>query len=116
MVNPGKGGKNPFWSAVRRVDMAGENNAAWWNATMSAGVHEFPSAGVEPVVVIAAGCSVVVRPCSASMWNLAVFSGFRQGPFFRIYSGVPIPSIPAQIPVPIPAIPGTGIGVPELPE
>jgi hypothetical protein len=44
-VNPGKGGKNPFSNAVVRVDMAGENRAAWWNAIMSAGVHELPIVG-----------------------------------------------------------------------
>ena len=31
-------GKNPFCSACFKVDMAGENNAAWANATRSAGV------------------------------------------------------------------------------
>ncbi len=45
-VSPGSGGMNPFRSACVRVDMAGENKAAWWNATMSAGVHELPMAGM----------------------------------------------------------------------
>jgi hypothetical protein len=36
----------PFLSAVVSVDRAGENSAAWWNATMSAGVHELPMAGL----------------------------------------------------------------------
>jgi hypothetical protein len=39
-VNPGKGGRNPFASACRTVDIAGENRAAWKNATRSAGVQD----------------------------------------------------------------------------
>ena len=45
-VRPGSGGMKPFLSAVVSVDRAGENSAAWWNATMSAGVHELPIAGL----------------------------------------------------------------------
>ena len=37
-LRPVNGGRNPFWSALLRVEMAGENSAAWANATRSAGV------------------------------------------------------------------------------
>lgn len=39
-VRPRKLGKNPQWSACLSVDNAGENNAAWAKATISAGVAE----------------------------------------------------------------------------
>ena len=37
-LSPVNGGKNPFCSAFRRVDIAGENSAACANVTRSAGV------------------------------------------------------------------------------
>ena len=45
-VSPGSGGMYPLRSAVVSVDMDGEKRAAWWNATMSAGVLELPMAGM----------------------------------------------------------------------
>ena len=66
-VKPGRGGRNPLRSAVCRVEIAGENSAAWWKVTILAGVHEFPSVGVGPVVFVVVDWSVAVRPCSASM-------------------------------------------------
>ena len=38
--SPVNGGRKPFCNAIRRVDMAGENSAAWANVTRSAGVLE----------------------------------------------------------------------------
>ena len=54
-VSPGSGGMKALRSAVRSVDMAGKNSAAWWNATMSAGVQELPMAGMAAAV----GCSCI---------------------------------------------------------
>jgi hypothetical protein len=39
-VRPGKLVMNPFCKAMDNVDSTGENNAAWANATSSAGVAE----------------------------------------------------------------------------
>lgn len=41
-VRPGSGGRKFFSIAVCSVEIAGENRAAWWNATMSPGPLEFP--------------------------------------------------------------------------
>ena len=49
-VRPGSGGRKFFSIAVCSVEIAGENRAAWWNATMSAGVHELPIAGLAEAV------------------------------------------------------------------
>ena len=35
---PGRAGRKHFVMADSRVDMDGDHSAAWWNATMSAGV------------------------------------------------------------------------------
>ena len=40
LVRPVNGGKNPLCNALVSVDMAGENSAAWANATRSAGVFD----------------------------------------------------------------------------
>ena len=39
-LSPENGGRKPLRNAVRSVEMAGENRAAWANATRSAGVLE----------------------------------------------------------------------------
>lgn len=39
-VSPGNWGRKPFWRAWAKVERAGENKAAWANATSSAGVAE----------------------------------------------------------------------------
>ena len=41
-VWPGSGGRKLLSIAVCSAELAGENRAAWWNATMSPGPLEFP--------------------------------------------------------------------------
>ena len=48
-LSPVNGGKNPLWSALVRVEMADENNAAWANATRSAGVLDAVSIAGAPL-------------------------------------------------------------------
>jgi hypothetical protein len=50
-VRPGRGGMNPFVKAAIRVDIAGENIAAWWKAIMFAGVHVVPMVGTAAPII-----------------------------------------------------------------
>jgi hypothetical protein len=66
----------PLVSAVSRVEMAGENMAAWWNATISAGVHDVPMVGIaDPMTsAVAAGNSSMFNahnPCAVA-WQWMV--------------------------------------------
>ena len=39
-VSPGKGGRYPFWSALRSVELVGDHSALCANATRSSGFAE----------------------------------------------------------------------------
>ena len=58
--SPGRGGKNCFVMAVSNVDRDGDHRAAWWNATMSAGV--FRLVGCVAALAVAMG-PVMWKPC-----------------------------------------------------
>ena len=66
-VSPGNGGRKPFRSAVWRVEMAGENSAAWANATKLAGVSEWQlRAGAAKLCRLLLSVGVGPWMCSAS--------------------------------------------------